>query len=255
MTQQQDQPIPIGEARIFPFYTERPEEHDSILIFPGGGYSHVSLIKEGENIGRAFNSEGFNAFVTEYSVAPFPKEVILSDAENAVRRVRQLIRELRPGSGKLALMGFSAGGHLALMTAEHSLDPSISGKASDPDNGSADALILCYPVVTFRDPYAHKGSRTCFLGSDQEDLIGMYSAEEHVSRDLPQVFIWHCEEDRSVPIENSLMLRNALDRQGIDCHAVFYPGGAHGLGLAQDDEIIRGWFTECVKWLRGIGFA
>ena len=271
---------PITEKPFLTYYPKRQEPKGTVLVFPGGGYEHVSVIKEGSDIAAAFNREGYQVFVLDYRVYPYTGADFLDDAVSAVRTVRSFIREKGFVNQKLALMGFSAGGHLALMETQHWREV-LNG--DDDINCRPDALILCYPVVTFKDPYAHKGSRKNFLGfalnesnvdnsddaakfaqqncthtaphsSEQvqanEAQIRKYSAEEHIAPDFPPVFLWHCEGDSSVPVENSLMLKDVLDRAGIENEAVFYKNGAHGLGLARDDEIISSWFGKCVDWLK-----
>lgn len=230
-----------------------PSSHDNVLIFPGGGYDHVSLQKEGADIAAAFNQKGLNAYVLEYRVAPCSGKDFLQDAVNAFRAVRRIIRENGDPERKLALMGFSAGGHLALMETEHwrNIDPGSDEVSRE--TGRPDALMLCYPVVTFCNPYAHSGSRKNFLGAEQAGdgaLREKYSAEKHVGTDFPPTFLWHCEGDESVPVENSLMLRDALEKAGIENKLILFPGGAHGLGLAKSDETVSTWFDECVNWLQ-----
>ena len=235
---------------IFHYELSDPASHDNVLIFPGGGYNHVSLQKEGADIAAAFNQNGFNAYVLEYRVEPFTGKEFLQDAADAFRSVRQRIAENGDPDRKLALMGFSAGGHLALMETEY---PQELTDQVSRETGRPDALILCYPVVTFTDLYAHSGSRANFLGPDHADdgvLIDRYSAEKHVDAGFPPTFLWHCGGDSSVPVENSLMLRDALERAGVVHELLLFPDGAHGLGLAKNDGIISTWFGECVKWLR-----
>ena len=236
-------------AKLTSYLLTEPSEHDSVLIFPGGGYHHVSVQKEGEAVAGAFNREGLNAFVLDYRVAPYTGRDILCDAVCALRQVREF-----PDIGpKLALMGFSAGGHLALMTAEYGKDfPNVSRETAGPD-----ALVLCYPVVTLRDPYAHTGSRSNFLGAENAanaELIEKFSAENHIDSSFPPTFLWHCEGDASVPVQNSRMLKDELDRNGVENRFVVFEGGAHGLGLALDDAVISTWFRECVNWLHSRGF-
>ena len=272
--------LSTAEKPFLTYYPVEQEPKGTVLVFPGGGYEHVSVIKEGSDIAAAFYREGYQVFVLDYRVHPYTGADFLDDAVSAVRTVRSFIREKRFVNQKLALMGFSAGGHLALMESQYWREV-LNG--DDDINCRPDALILCYPVVTFMDPYAHKGSRKNFLGlasnesnmdssdaavkpaqqncthtvphsSEQEQVneaqIRKYSAEEHITQDFPTVFLWHCEGDTSVPMENSLMLRDALNRAGIENEAVFYKNGAHGLGLARDDEIISSWFGKCVDWLK-----
>ncbi len=249
-----DKPEKAADVKMTPFPAENAEDHDWVLIFPGGGYNHLSLEKEGSKIAEALNREGLNAMVLHYRVSPWTHPDILSDAVRAVRRVRHLIRSRGSGSGRLAVMGFSAGGHLALTETEHWQEVK---EEEYSETGRPDALILCYPVVTFRDPFAHQGSRECFLGKadpSNAELVDKYSAECHIGPDFPPAFIWHCESDRSVPVENSLMLRDTLERAGIDHKLMIFSGGEHGMGLAPNDPIISGWFPACADWLREQGF-
>lgn len=238
---------------IIPYELPDPASHDNVLIFPGGGYNHVSLQKEGADIAAAFNQNGFNAYVLEYRVEPFTGKDFLQDAVDAMRTVRQIIGKNGAPGRKLALMGFSAGGHLALTETEHWQDVIGDPAQVSRETGRPDALILCYPVVTFTDPYAHSGSRANFLGKEQAEnavLIEKFSAEKHVDSGFPPAFLWHCEGDASVPVENSLMLRDALERAGVEHKLLLFPGGAHGLGLAKSERAISTWFGDCVKWLR-----
>ena len=104
---------------IIPYELPDPSSHNNVLIFPGGGYNHVSLQKEGADVAAAFNQNGFNAYVLEYRVEPFTGKDFLQDAVDAMRTVRQIIGKNGAPGRKLALMGFSAGGHLALTETEH----------------------------------------------------------------------------------------------------------------------------------------
>ncbi len=245
------------EAVLVPFLLNEGQVHDSVLIFPGGGYNHVSVLKEGKAVAEALNGEGLNAFYLDYRVEPCRGKEFLCDAVRAVRFVRYHSRDLWSIGSKLAVMGFSAGGHLALMEAQHWQETETGSDNVSRETSAPDALILCYPVVTFSEPYAHSGSRENFLGTENAEdagLIEKYSAEKHIRPGFPPVFCWHCEGDASVPVRNSLMLRDALDRAGVSHKLTLYKGGAHGLGLAKDDKIISGWFADCVSWLRVQGF-
>lgn len=244
-----------GEKPVLtPFPADGDRNKGSVLIFPGGGYEHVSLLKEGSDIALSFNAEGFNAFVLDYRVSPFTGKDFLMDAVWAVRTVKEFIRKNGFRNERLAVMGFSAGGHLALMETQHWNETEAGSDDISRIDARPDALLLCYPVVTFEEPYAHQGCRKNFLGksADDPELIRKYSAEKHITSSFPPVFAWHCEADRSVPVENSLMLRDALDSAGVENRVVIYPDGAHGLGLARDDRTISGWFHACVGWLESV---
>lgn len=241
---------------LIPFLSADPSSHDNVIIFPGGGYDHISLEKEGKQIANALNHEGFNAFVLDYRVAPVHRVEILRDAVRAVQFVRFYNRIQNRDMQKLAVMGFSAGGHLAITEAEHWKEILTGDDDIARESGCPDALILCYPVITFSEPFAHSGSRQNFLGTDdaeRNELQEMYSAEKQVSPDLPPVFIWHCQGDASVPVQNSLLLDDALTKAGVDHKLTVYSGGAHGLGLAAELDRINEWFPNSVNWLKGRG--
>lgn len=242
-----------GKASVLtPYFPERPADEGCVIIFPGGGYEHVSLEKEGVKIAEVLNANGLKAFVLDYPVAPALGTAILADAVRAVRFVRYHSGDLGIAPEKITVMGFSAGGHLALMTAQHASEVHTVGDEIDAVSGKPDALILCYPVVTFLDPYAHTGSRKNFLGPDRQfdvNLQRRYSGEEQVGSGHPPVFVWHCEDDASVPAQNSIMLSEALSRAGISHKLTVYPGGAHGLGLAPGYEEISHWPEDAIRWL------
>ena len=245
------------ENRLIPLLVDDSFRHDSVLIFPGGGYDHVSLQKEGETVAKALNKEHLNAFVLNYRVYPHSRKEIMADAVDAVRKVRHLFMKHGVSGNKLAIMGFSAGGHLAMMEAEHYRDIIMENGWSDSEDCRPDAVVLCYPVVTFSESCVHVGSRMNFLGHQDaadDDLRIMYSAEKGICSGLPPVFLWHCAGDDSVPMNNSILLRDALDRVGVDNRLKIYQGGSHGLGLAQDHAEISGWFSECITWLCEKGF-
>ncbi len=245
------------EPVLLPFLTDEPEKHGSVLIIPGGGYEHVSLQKEGTAVAEALNGEGLNAFVLDYRTAPSGKDAIMGDAVRAVRFIRYYREIFGTDPGRLAVMGFSAGGHLALMTAQHHPEVRPGTDEIERESGKPDALILCYPVVTFCEPFLHRNSRRNFLGAENAEdpaLQKRYSAEKHIGADFPPSFVWHCRGDASVPVENSIMLCEALSRAGVDHRSVLYDGGAHGLGLAPGDPVIAGWFGDCVTWLREKGY-
>ena len=237
---------------LTPYFPAEPSGPGCVIIFPGGGYEHVSLEKEGTKIAAALNAKGLRTFVLDYHVAPAPRETILRDAVRAVRFVRLHAADLGVDPEKIAVMGFSAGGHLAQMTALYAGEVRTGSDAVSAVSGKPDALILSYPVVTFTDPYAHTGSRRRFLGPDRENDAEMrlkYSGEKQAGPGFPPVFLWHCEGDTSVPVQNSLMLGEALERAGVVHELTVYPGGAHGLGLAPGYEEISGWFDKAVRWL------
>lgn len=227
----------------------------AVIVCPGGGYHHRAR-HEGEPVAKWLNSLGLHAFVLQYRVSPHRHPAPLSDALRAIRHVRCHGREWGINPERIAIMGFSAGGHLAATAGTHwdrgnvqALDP-IERVSSRPD-----AMILCYPVVSFGE-YAHQGSISQLLGEQpSEELLHSLSIETRVTADTPPAFLWHTGDDASVPVENTLLLAAALRRAGVEFELHLYPHGRHGLGLAEEHEHVRSWSGLCGVWLAQNGFA
>ena len=240
-----------GQTR--PSLTAFPVEgsRGAVIVIPGGGYSHKAE-HEGAPVARMLRKAGVSAFVLDYRVAPCPHEAPLCDARRAVRFVRAL------GYEKVAVLGFSAGGHLACCAA--TLYDMGVAEAEDPLerlSSRPDALISCYSVVSMTQN-THLGSRCNLLGeqSGDERLARHYSAERHVTKASPPAFIWHTADDAAVPVENSLSLAAAYSRAGVPFELHVFPHGRHGLGLAVGEEpVVAQWAAQCVRWLGENGFT
>jgi len=232
------QPFPVEGAR------------GAVVVCPGGGYAYKAA-HEGEPVARLINSAGISAYVLDYRVHPCPHEAPAADARRAIRLVRSL------GYEKVAILGFSAGGHVCCTAAiQHedgdpqSADP-IQRLSSRPD-----VFIPCYSVVSF-GRYTHLGSRQNLLGDRWQDeaLVHRYSLEEHVTKDTPPAFLWHTAQDGSVPVQNSLTLAKALADHGVLFEMHVYPWGHHGIGLAQDNAQAAVWGHEMCRYLMEMGFG
>ncbi len=226
-----------------------------VVLFPGGGYTQYSSETEGTDIAEAFNAKGISVFVVEYRLTPYHDRAIISDAARAVRYVRYFADEFGIDEDQITVMGFSAGGHLALMEMEYAQDEELekAGDAIDQESAMPDAGVLCYPVVSMTDEYTHKTSRENFLGADNvgnQELIQMYSGECRVTDQMCPLFLWHCKNDRAVSYENSQILADALEENGVDYELHLYDKGGHGVGLASDNEEVSEWFDRCVEWLQ-----
>ena len=228
------------------------ERRPAILVIPGGGYAFVSG-REGEPVALAFYAQGFNAFVLDYSVAPaFHYPAPLLEAGMAMLYIRERAEALGCTEDKIAAIGFSAGGHLALSGAV--LD--IPGETAQQ---RPDAVILGYPVITAGE-YAHRGSFVQLAGSEDAAAQRAFGLEDKITPATPPVFVWHTMEDRTVPVENTLLLLSALRRAGVACEAHLFEQGVHGTSIstaevdAADRHRAR-WVTLCLEWLgRTFGF-
>ncbi len=228
-------------------YKKRP----SVIVCPGGGYSFLSKREEDPVVFPLF-SHGFNVFVLHYSVgdeihSSWPEE----EAALAIAAIRRDSDSLDIESSKIAVMGFSAGAHVAASVSCHW---KRYGDSSRPD-----AAVLCYPVITM-GRYCHQGSRDMLTGGD-ERLIDYYSLENQVDEDTSPCFIWHTFSDDSVDVHNSLSFASALHEHGVDVELHIYDRGIHGLSLGynetgKEEKAVQSWMDLCLSWLdRRWGFS
>jgi len=235
----------------------------AVLVLPGSGYFQCSP-REAEALAVRFNAAGWHAFVLWYSCAPRRHPAPLLDCARAFTVIRRRAAEWDLDPGRLALLGFSAGGHLALTEALYYDRDFAAAPGVDPALGRPDALVLCYPVVTSGEA-AHRGSFDMLLGERPDPaLLDLLSLERHVAEapppGLPPVFLWHTWADQSVPVENSLLLAAALRRTGTPLEMHLFPEGKHGISLATSETAAGDpahinphtaqWFDLCVRWLR-----
>lgn len=255
--------LPLWEDRIAPYTGQSPEQAQpsltafpvpgskgAVVVCPGGGYV-CKAPHEGNPIAEKINEAGVSAFVLDYRVCPCHHEAPLTDALRAIRLVRSL------GYRQVAIMGFSAGGHLTCSAA--TLYTPGDPAAEDPVerlSSRPDAFIPCYAVASLTS-FRHQGSLESLLGVDKNDytLQRRFSAELHVTPDTPAAFLWHTAADETVPVENSLNLAAALARCGIPFEMHIYPDGRHGLGLAGDYPDVRTWSDHLNMWLVKRGFG
>ncbi len=222
-----------------------PGSRGAVVVVPGGGYC-MKADHEGAPIAEMLNQAGVSAYVLDYRVKPCHMLAPLADAKRAIRLVRSM------GYEKVAILGFSAGGHLTCTAA--TLYDAGNPDAADPLerlSSRPDAFIPCYAVVSF-GAFTHRGSRESLLGQENADnweLVRKFSNELHITPDTPEAFIWHTAADQAVPVENSLNLALALSAQGVPYEMHIFPQGQHGLGLAEEYEDVKQWTALLQKWL------
>lgn len=250
-----------GISTITPYITDKENKGGCVIICPGGGYQKVGVEAEGQEPAAALNEQGISAFVLDYRVAPYTYEAMLSDVMRAVRYVRYHAETFGIDLDKIAIMGFSAGGHLSAMALEHYEEDTQNLDRIDEVSARPDYGILCYPVLSFEDAYSHKDSRERFLGTENltnAELVNKYSAEKNVTADTPPCFVWHCKPDKTVPFENSQLFADAMKEAGVECELHIYEDGYHGVVLAVDYKEkgmdVGNWFDSCISWLCEKGF-
>lgn len=217
-------------AHLITYIRDNPIEMSNaprraVLICPGGGYQWTSD-RESEPIALQFLARGYNAFVLKYSVDAMAKDLNpLRELELAINHIRDNATAYNIMPDKIVVIGFSAGGHLALS----------SGTLLDKD-ARPNAMVLCYPVVTATCP-THLGSLHYFCGTTTptDEQKELFSLDLHVDEHTPPAFIWHTENDDSVPVQNSKNLADALKKHGVKHELVLFPDGHHGLSLATSE--------------------
>ncbi len=241
---------PETELKFMPANVGEPA--GCVIVCAGGGYGHRAP-HEAEPYAEMFNAAGIHAAVLDYRLAPYRYPAQLYDINRAVKLVRYHAEEWGVKPDKIAVCGSSAGGHLAIMGAEHYDCGIDDGDEIDAVSSRPDAAILCYAVSTFGD-FTHKGTRTN-LTHDAPELIEKLSGEKNIPDDCPPMFIWHTVEDASVPVENALLMGIALKEKNIPYEMHLFPEGRHGIGLADETfPHTAQWALLCQRWLKHIGF-
>jgi acetyl esterase/lipase len=206
-----------------------------MVICPGGAYAQLMSSYEGDDIARWLNSFGVAGFVLKYRISPryrYPAPFL--DAQRAVRYVRYHSAQWQVRSDRIGIIGFSAGGHLASTVITHFDEGNPS--ASDPVervSSRPNFAILAYPIITLRPPWTHTESVRNLLGPNPPpELIDELSNELHVTKDTPPTYLFHTNQDKGVPPENSILFYTALRKAGVPAELHIYQEGPHGIGLA-----------------------
>ena len=216
--------------RFFPAINKKSDA--AIVIFAGGAYTHRAL-HESDGYAEFFAKNGINAFVVDYRVSPdhFPAQ--LSDARRGVRFVRYYSGKYGIDKEKIAVIGSSAGGHLAALVSTYRGE--LEGEGADEIDKESylpDAQILCYPVINTTDSEIMSLiTVNALLGEDNLSFAPEVSPDLIADEKTPQAFIWHTVEDGSVNVINSYEYASALRRQNVPVEMHIFPNGHHGLGL------------------------
>ena len=225
----------VPNVRAF-LHEENDAARDAMLVVPGGGYCMLAA-HEGEPVAKAFYEQGMNVFVLTYTTditmsVPL-KDQPLRDIARAIRYLRANGAEFRIEGKKLAVCGFSAGGHVAGSVTVHWDDVADTNPAYAGYSARPDAALLCYPVIT-AGPYTHEYSIQALLGTNPTAAeLEYYSLEKNVTKDTPPTFLWQTATDTVVPVENSYFFAQACREKGVPFAHFVFPSGFHGLGLGK----------------------
>lgn len=227
-----------------------------ILICPGGGYGFCSD-RESEPVALKFIAEGFNVFVLKYSISPYKFPSQLREVAASVELIHRFSDVWNCDTEKIAIMGFSAGGHLA---AHYStMYDCKEVREVFPESKKVSASILCYPVITADPKHRHEGSFVNLIGhKPNKEEEKYFSCNCQVTEKTPPAFLWHASDDTCVPVKNSLLYAEALSEKGIPFELHVYPYGGHGAStcdkqsstkISKAMEYDKVWLDCAKKWL------
>ncbi|MHB9031420.1 MAG: alpha/beta hydrolase [Anaerolineae bacterium] len=235
---------PRPYMEIYPPTKPLADPAPAVIVLPGGGYE-VLAPHEAVPFGEFWAAHGYVGVVCYYRVAPNRFPAPMADAARAVRLVRTRAAEFGVDPHKVAIMGFSAGGHLACTTATqpdlwHDPQDDLVGKIS----ARPDRAILAYPVISMRRGLCAKS----LLGEPTREMKLQMSNELHVTADTPPIFIFHTADDAVVPVSHSLNYAAACRKAGVPVELHVYRTGHHGVGLASQMPDLKSWMGLALDW-------
>lgn len=248
--------VPINAQRLTSFLAPGTD-NTAIVVCPGGSYFWHDTKTEGTDVALWLQQQGISAFVLDYRTGGVPAFILhfrllfrgnrypdaQDDLREALQHIRQHATEMGINPKHIGVMGFSAGGHLAMSAAE-----------LFPQEERPSFVAAIYPVVTMTEPCVHKRSRRGLLGDSRvrnEQLCDLLSLERHVPDDCPPVFIVNCKDDPVVHYHNSELLDDALTAHGIAHQYIQYTTGGHGFGTndTKGSDESRQWKERFIEWL------
>lgn len=242
-----DQPRPRVEFYLPDGKSEKLRA--AVVVCPGGGYGGLAA-HEGKPFAELFTNNGLVGVVLYYRVAPWKFPAPMADACRGLRLVRENARHYGIDPQRVAIMGFSAGGHLA---ATVGTQPDLVRDGDDDLiavwPARPDRLILAYPVASFGE-FTHLGSVQNLLGQKPDSAMRrQLSNELHVGPQNPPTFLFHTADDGPVPVQNSLLYAEACVKARTSVELHIYPHGPHGVGLAEAFPALKSWSGLLLEWL------
>lgn len=241
-------------------YIVKGDNNIGIIVCPGGSYFWHDSWTEGHDVAKWLNKNGISAFVLDYRAATVPAFIFhhrylfrgnrYPDPQDDLRQAIKILRENASEFGvditKIGAMGFSAGGHLVMSSAE------LFATQYRPN-----FVVPIYPVITMAEECVHKRSRRGLLGDNKQNdpgLKDLLSLERHVPEDCPPVFLVNCKDDPVVDYRNSVLLDSALTSKNISHKYLLYETGGHGFGASETKGTAecREWKYVFLEWIKNI---
>lgn len=229
----------------------------AIVICPGGGYEEVSW-READPVAEKYFAAGYQVFILNYSVgADAVNFKPLLQLANTVAHIRANSAVWCVDPGKIAVCGFSAGGHLACSLGTLFNNSKFLSSIDRNAHIRPDAMVLAYPVIT-ADEYAHRGSIENVSGAKEgSEEYCWFDLTRYVDADTPPAFLWHTAEDSCVPVENSMKLAFALSSAGVPFEYHIFPKGEHGMSVCTKevdslDAYNARWMAWSIQWLNDL---
>jgi acetyl esterase/lipase len=240
----------VDNPSMKPFWPQVPNG-TAAIIFPGGGYSRLSMDNEGYDVARWLSARGVAAFVVKYRLQDYGFPAPLLDAQRAMRLVRKHAQAWGIDSGKVGVIGFSAGGHVAASLATRFDYGSGQSDPLLPISARPDFAVLGYPVITMEGDAAHTGSRKALLGENPKaELVRENSLQYQVGNNVPPVFVFHAVSDQAVPVANSLLFFNEAIKHNPRSELHLYQSNIHGVGMVAGQGSISTWPQALEAWMR-----
>lgn len=252
--------IPTPVIQIWEPKEKSDKPRPALCVFPGGGYGILAIEKEGVKIAQWAADNGMVGIVVKYRVSDQGKDnlrlpVPLIEARRAIRTVRHNAGEWGIDPAKIGVIGFSAGGHLAAMTAttwDKPLDQETD-EAVDKESARPDFAMLIYPVISLDQPYGHAGTKYGILKDDDSaENLAFCCPCRQISEETPPLFLSHSFDD-PVSCFNTLDMARAAAEKRVVTEVHLVTKGGHGYGMEKRNQPTDSWPERAREWLVAMG--